>query len=65
MRVEVVNQHGRPWEEFDSIRAQALVEGPFSLESEDGIPLCGRVGEHPVRLVAAGWVGREACPPAI
>lgn len=51
-----MNQYGRPWEEFDSIRAQALIEGPFTLVSESGIPLCGRfTGDPPVLYVAKGW----------
>ena len=53
----VTNLYGRPWEEFDSVRAQALIAGAFTLESESGVPLCGRQvdGEVPVRYVAQGW----------
>jgi len=53
--VLIINLHGRAWDEFDSIRAQALIAGPFSLESEDGVALCGRYGASPERLTAKDW----------
>ena len=53
----VVDKYGRPWEEFDSIRAQALLPHPFSLVSEDGVPLCGVAvdGQQATSYVATGW----------
>ena len=53
----VVDKYGRPWEEFDSIRAQALLPHPFTLVSEDGVPLCGVCvdGKEPQHFTAAGW----------
>ena len=50
------NTYNREWEELDSIRAQALIEGAFTLVSEKGEPLCGRWTGEPVELlIAKGW----------
>jgi len=56
----VVNCYGRQWEEFDSIRAQALINGAFTLSTEDGVPLCGRYIENEQLkvLTANGWRSR-------
>jgi len=59
-RSAVVDQYGRPWDELDSVRAQALISGAFTLESDDGIPLCGRWIENQKSeaFIAHGWRSR-------
>lgn len=56
--MKVINQYGRAWQELDTQRAFTQYPGSFSLVSEDGHPLCGRVTGKPEptpTYVAPGW----------
>ena len=59
--MQLVNAHGKPMDDLDVLKLQVAagqIANAYSISTERGTPICGRVveGETLRRFVAPGWV---------